>query len=144
MRDAYPHFERITTRWKDNDVYGHLNNVEYFSLFDTAINAFLIRQGGLDIHRGPAIGLCAESHCRYLRPLAFPDVVETGLRVAHLGRSSVKYELGLFREGEAERAAEGWFVHVFVDRGTHRPVELPASIRAALKTLQMCSRELID
>ena len=96
-RSDYPHVQRITTRWKDNDVYGHVNNVEYYSYFDTVINAWLIREGGLDIHAGATIGVCAESHCRFLDSLAFPDAVDAGLRVAHLGRSSVRYEIGLFR-----------------------------------------------
>jgi acyl-CoA thioester hydrolase len=134
-RSDYPHVQRITTRWKDNDVYGHVNNVEYYSYFDTVINAWLIREGGLDIHAGEAIGVCAESHCRFLDSLAFPDAVDAGLRVAHLGRSSVRYEIGLFREGSEAAAAEGWFVHVFVDRSTRRPSALPAPLRAALEKL---------
>ncbi|MFP5304342.1 MAG: acyl-CoA thioesterase [Gammaproteobacteria bacterium] len=134
-RRDYPHIQRITTRWKDNDVYGHVNNVEYYSYFDTVINAYLIRDGGLDIHAGEAIGVCAESHCRFLDSLAFPDAVDAGLRVAHLGRSSVRYEIGLFREGSEAAAAEGWFVHVFVDRATRRPSALPAPLRAALEKL---------
>lgn len=138
---AYPHRERLSTRWKDNDVYGHINNVEYFSFFDTTINAFLIRHGGLDIHAGAVIGVCAESHCRYLRALAFPDTLEAGLRVAHLGRSSVRYEIGLFREGEEAPAAEGWFVHVFVDRATRRPCELPETLRSALASLTVPAAE---
>lgn len=137
----YPYCEQLTTRWKDNDVYGHINNVEYFSFFDTAINAYLIRQGGLDIHAGAVIGVCAESHCRYLRPLAFPDPLEAGLRVVHLGRSSVRYEIGLFREGEEAPAAEGWFVHVFVDRATRRPCELPEKLRSALASLAVAATE---
>lgn len=134
-RVDYPHFQAITTRWKDNDLYGHVNNVEYYSYFDSVINAYLIRAGGLDIHAGPVIGVCAESHCKYLDSLAFPDSVDAGLRVAHLGRSSVRYEIGLFRAGSDHPAAEGWFVHVFVDRATRRPTELPAPLRAALERL---------
>jgi acyl-CoA thioester hydrolase len=134
-RDAYPHFQPITTRWKDNDLYGHVNNVEYYSYFDSVINAYLIRAGGLDIHGGAVIGVCAESHCKYLDSLAFPDTVDAGLRVARIGRSSVRYEIGLFRAGSAAPAADGWFVHVFVDRATRRPVELPAPLRAALERL---------
>jgi acyl-CoA thioester hydrolase len=134
-RAEYPHFQPITTRWKDNDVYGHVNNVEYFSFFDTVINAFLIRDGGLDIHAGAIIGVCAESHCRFLRSLAFPDTVDAGLRVAHLGRTSVRYEIGLFASGEEEPAAEGWFVHVFVGRERRRPEAIPERLRAALATL---------
>jgi len=134
-RAAYPHVERITTRWHDNDVYGHVNNVDYYAFFDTVINAWLIREGGLDIHRGPVIGLCAESHCRFLAPLAFPDPVDAGLRVGHLGRSSVRYEIGLFAGDREAPAAEGWFVHVFVDREGRRAVGIPAGVRAALERL---------
>jgi acyl-CoA thioester hydrolase len=134
-RQHYPHFQVITTRWKDNDVYGHVNNVEYYSYFDTVINAFLIRQGGLDIHSGAIVGLCAESHCRFLRSLAFPDAVDAGLRVSKLGRSSVRYEIGLFAAGESEPAAEGWFVHVFVGRDNRRPEAIPDRLREALSQL---------
>ncbi|HWH93977.1 MAG TPA: thioesterase family protein [Baekduia sp.] len=133
--DAYPHRMTIPTRWKDNDVYGHVNNVEYYAFFDTIINEYLIRAGGLDILRGPAIGLCAESHCAFAAALGFPEPVEAGLRVAHLGRSSVKYEIGLFGDGGATAAAQGWFVHVFVDRESRRPVAIPGAIRAALSRL---------
>ena len=136
-RAAYPHFQRISTRWKDNDVYGHVNNVEYYSYFDTVINSYLIRSGGLDIHAGASIGLCAESHCRFLDALAFPDAVDAGLRVAKLGNSSVRYEIGLFREGTEAPAAEGWFVHVFVDRATRKPAPIPAQLRAVLARLQV-------
>jgi acyl-CoA thioester hydrolase len=132
--DAYPHVLEIPTRWKDNDVYGHVNNVEYYSYFDTVINRWLITEGGLDIHEGDVIGLCVESHCAFRAALSFPDVVRAGLRVAHLGRSSVRYEIGLFGAG-GEPAAEGWFVHVFVDRGERRPHDIPASVRAALERL---------
>jgi acyl-CoA thioester hydrolase len=134
--DAYPHALEIQTRWKDNDVYGHVNNVEYYSYFDTVINEYLIRAGGLDIHSGPVIGLCVESHCSFAAALAFPGVVRAGLRVAKLGNSSVRYEIGLFGEGAGEPAAEGWFVHVFVDRDTRRPAPIPESVRAALERLR--------
>lgn len=134
-RDGYRWFHRISTRWKDNDVYGHVNNVEYYSYFDSAINTYLIREAGLDIHQGAVIGLCAESHCRFLDALAFPDAVDAGLRVLHLGRSSVRYGIGLFREGSDTLAADGWFVHVFVDRASRRPVPLPEPMRAALAAL---------
>jgi acyl-CoA thioester hydrolase len=134
-RSDFPHVRPISTRWKDNDVYGHVNNVEYYSFFDTVINAWLIDEGGLDIHGGDVIGVCAESHCAYLAPLAFPQTVDAGLRVGRLGRSSVRYELALFGEGD-EPAATGWFVHVFVDRDSRRPVdELPARLRDALQRL---------
>ena len=131
----YPHVRPIPTRWKDNDVYGHVNNVEYCAFFDTVINAWLIEEGGLDIHRGAVIGLCAESHCAFHAPLAFPETVEATLRVGHLGRSSVRYEIGLFAAGRDDPAATGWFVHVFVDREARRAVEIPAPLRAALERL---------
>ena len=133
--DGYPHVREITTRWKDNDVYGHVNNVEYYSYFDTVINAWLVAEGGLDIHRGPVIGLCAESHCEFRAALAFPDTVLAALRVGHLGRSSVRYEIGLFREDDGEPAATGWFVHVFVDREARRAVTIPPQLRGALERL---------
>jgi acyl-CoA thioester hydrolase len=134
-RADYRHFLSIPTRWKDNDVYGHVNNVEYYSYFDTVINTWLITEGGLDIHRGAAIGLCAESHCRFLREIAFPGSVDAGLRVEKLGNSSVRYGIGLFRAGEDEPAAEGWFVHVFVDRDSRRSTPVSERIRAALQPL---------
>jgi acyl-CoA thioester hydrolase len=135
-RERYRHFLSIQTRFLDNDAYGHLNNVVYYSLFDTVINRYLVEYGGLDVAAGPVIGLCVESHCRFDRPTAFPDVLEAGLRVAHLGRSSVRYEVGVFARGEEEASAHGWFVHVFVDRATRRPAPLPATIRGALEKLR--------
>ena len=134
-RASYPYMQRITTRWMDNDVYGHVNNVVYYSYFDTVINTWLIQHAGLDIHAGAQIGLCAESHCRFLAPLAFPDVVEAGLRVETLGRSSVRYGIGLFTEGDAAPAAEGWFVHVFVDRATRKSAPIGEATRTALQAL---------
>lgn len=131
-RREFAHFLPIPTRWMDNDVYGHVNNVVYYSYFDTVINQYLIASGGLDIHRGEVIGLCVESHCRYDQALSFPDVIDAGLRVSRLGNSSVRYEIGLFRQGTDAPAASGWFVHVFVDRQTRRPAPIPESIRAAL------------
>jgi acyl-CoA thioester hydrolase len=119
----------------DNDVYGHVNNVQYYSYFDTVINRWLIAEGGLDIHGGEVIGVCAESHCAYHAPLGFPDVVCAALRVGELRRSSVRYEIALFRGEEDEPAATGWFVHVFVDRARRRPVEIPAALRTALERL---------
>ena len=136
-RSAYPHTLAIPTRWHDNDVYGHVNNVEFYSYFDTVINRWLITQGGLDVHDGAVVGLCAESHCAFKAPLTFPDVVRAGLRVTHLGRSSVRYEIGLFREDDPEPAAEGWFVHVFVDRADRRPRAIPDALRAALTRLEV-------
>ena len=135
QRTAYPYFRRIPTRWMDNDVYGHVNNVVYYSYFDTVVNAFLVHEGGLDIESGTVIGLCVESQCRYRSPVAFPDQLDAGLRVAKIGRSSVRYEVAIFRIGERSAAAQGHFVHVFVDRVTRRPVDLPARMRNALTRL---------
>jgi acyl-CoA thioester hydrolase len=135
-RDAYKAFRPITTRWMDNDVYGHVNNVVYYSWFDTAVNATLIEQGVLDIHGGSTIGLVIETQCNYFAPLAFPQTIEAGIRVAKLGTSSVRYEVGLFAQGEPLTAAKGHFVHVYVDRDTRRPVPLPAPLKAFLETLQ--------
>jgi acyl-CoA thioester hydrolase len=132
-RRSFPHFSVITLRWKDNDVYGHVNNVEYYSFFDTVINDFLIRVGGLDIHDGDVIGLCVDSQCTFKEPLEFPGTVDAGLRVGKLGNSSVRYEIGLFREGSDTPAATGRFVHVFVGRDDRRPVPVPDRIRAALE-----------
>jgi acyl-CoA thioester hydrolase len=128
----------IPTRWYDNDVYGHVNNVQYYAFFDTIINEYLITAGGLDIINGPAIGLCAESQCAFTAALVFPEPVHAGLRVGHLGTSSVKYEIGLFGGGEEPTipAATGWFVHVFVDRETRRPVPIPDPIRGALEAIE--------
>jgi len=135
-RERYPHHLEIPTRWNDNDVYGHVNNVEYYAFFDTVINAWLIAEGGLDIHSGDVIGLCAESHCSYAAALSFPEAVTAGLRVGHLGRRSVRYEIGLFRPRVEEPAATGWFVHVFVDRESRSAVAIPPRVRAALERLE--------
>jgi acyl-CoA thioester hydrolase len=134
-RDAFRHFQRIPTRWMDNDAYAHVNNVVYYAWFDTVVNEHLIREGGLDIAHSPAIGLVVETHCRFFAPLAFPDAVDAGMAVTRLGRSSVAYAIGLFREGDDAAAAAGRFVHVWVDRATRRPVDIPARIRAALASL---------
>ena len=134
-RSAYRVFRPITTRWADNDVYGHVNNVVYYSWFDTAVNAYLIEQGVLDIHEGETIGLVIETHCNYFASLAFPQTVEAGIRVARLGGSSVRYEVGLFAQGEPLTAAAGHFVHVYVGRETRRPVPLPGPLRIALEAL---------
>jgi acyl-CoA thioester hydrolase len=134
-RSAYRLFLPIPTRWMDNDVYGHVNNVVYYSYFDTAVNAYLVAEGGLDFASGPVIGLCVESRCQYLASVAFPDALEAGLRVAHLGRSSARYEVGIFRVGATKAAAQGHFVHVFVDRSTREPTEVPQEVRAALERL---------
>lgn len=136
-RNEYRHFLSIGTRWRDNDIYGHVNNIEYYSYFDTAINTYLITFGELDIHSGTLIGVCAESHCKFVAELSFPEIVEAGLRVEHLGTSSVRYGIGLFRKGDVSAAAEGWFVHVFVDRSNRRPSPLTPALRAALETLHV-------
>ena len=136
-RSAYRRFSTITTRWMDNDAYGHVNNVVYYSWFDTAVNGYLIEAGALDIHAGEVIGLVIETRCNYFAPLAFPQAVEAGLRVAHLGRSSVRYEVGLFAQRQPVSAAGGHFVHVYVDRATRRPAELPAALLAALQPLHV-------
>ncbi|ODU61539.1 MAG: thioesterase [Comamonadaceae bacterium SCN 68-20] len=135
-RSAFRAFKAIGTRWMDNDVYGHVNNVVYYSWFDTAVNAHLIEQGALDIHGGQTIGLVIETQCNYFAPLAFPQVVDAGIRVAHVGTSSVRYELGLFAADEPLSAASGHFVHVYVDRATRRPVALPQRLREVLQALQ--------
>jgi len=135
-RSAYKVFRTIGTRWMDNDVYGHVNNVVYYSWFDTAVNGYLVEQGVLDIHAGDTIGLVIETQCNYFAPIAFPQQVDAGLRVARMGESSVRYEVGLFPAGAAETAARGHFVHVYVDRGARRPVPLPQRLRSVLEGLQ--------
>jgi len=120
----------------DNDAYGHVNNVIYYSWFDTAVNAHLIEQGVLDIHQGETIGLVIETQCNYFAPLAFPQTIEAGIRVAKLGASSVRYEVGLFALGEPLTAAKGHFVHVYVDSATRRPVPLPAPLKSVLEQLK--------
>ena len=134
-RSAYRVFRDIPTRWMDNDVYGHVNNVVYYSWFDTAVNAYLVEQGVLDFHKGTTIGLVIETQCNYFAPLAFPETVQAGIRVARLGGSSVRYEIGLFAAGADTCAAKGHFVHVYVDRETRRPVALPALFKSVLETL---------
>lgn len=134
-RDSYRTFQTIQTRWMDNDAYGHMNNVVHYSLFDTAVNAFLIQSGVLDIGKSQQIGMVVETGCRYFSEMAFPDVVTAGIRVAKLGSSSVRYEVGLFRNDEQQAAAEGFFVHVYVDRDSHKPMPLNAPLRAALEAI---------
>ena len=134
-RQRYRHFRSLPTRWMDNDVYGHVNNVVHYSFFDTVVNQYLIEQGALDIATSPVIGLVVETHCNYFRPIAFPDIVHAGLRVAQIGSSSVRYEIGLFRNDEPDSAAQGHFVHVYVDRATQRPAPLPPGLRQALAPL---------
>ncbi|MFM2445631.1 MAG: hypothetical protein RI936_78 [Pseudomonadota bacterium] len=135
-RANYHHFLDIPTRWADNDAYGHVNNVVYYAWFDTVVNEYLITSGVLDIATGPVIGLVVETQCRYFTELAFPQTVTAALRVAHLGNSSVRYEIGVFGPGAPSAAAQGHFVHVYVDRATRRPAPLPAPLRAALERIQ--------
>lgn len=131
-RAAYRAFHEITTRWHDNDIYGHMNNVVHYALFDTAVNGWLIGQGALDIHGGDQIGLVVKTGCRYHAEMAFPDIVTAGIRVARLGTSSVRYEVGLFRNDADTAAAEGFFIHVYVDRQTRKPIPLNAKLRDTL------------
>ncbi|MES2786780.1 MAG: thioesterase family protein [Pseudomonadota bacterium] len=135
-RSAYRVFRTIGTRWMDNDAYGHVNNVVYYSWFDTAVNAHLIEQGALDIQHGATIGLVIETQCNYFAALEFPNPVEAGLRVSHVGKSSVRYEVGIFAAGEQLTAAKGHFIHVYVDRTTRRPTELPDRLRQVLGALR--------
>ncbi|MEM9706201.1 MAG: thioesterase family protein [Pseudomonadota bacterium] len=133
-RAEYPYLLEIPTRWSDNDVYGHVNNVVYYSFFDTLVNQFLIKNSVLDINDGDLIGLVVETNCQYFAPVAFPKTIVGGLRTAHIGNSSVRYEIGVF-DGGNEAIAEGFFVHVYVDRQTRKPTPLPAPLRATLETI---------
>jgi acyl-CoA thioester hydrolase len=135
-RAGYHAFRTIGTRWMDNDAYGHVNNVVYYSWFDTVVNAYLMERGVLDIEKGQTIGLVIETQCNYFAPLAFPQTVEAGLRVARIGTSSVRYEVGLFASGEPLTAAKGHFIHVYVDRASRRPAPLPAALQKVLQELQ--------
>ncbi len=137
QRRDYAQFRDIATRWMDNDAYGHVNNTVYYSFFDTVVNATLIEAGALDIEKGAVIGLVVETHCNYFAPLAFPQTLHAGLRVAHIGTSSVRYEIGLFAEAENSCAAHGHFVHVYVDRVNRRPVSLPQSLITCLEKLKL-------
>jgi acyl-CoA thioester hydrolase len=134
-RSTYRHFSSITSRWSDNDAYGHINNVIYYSYFDSVVNRYLIESDVLDVALSPVIGLVVETHCNYFSPLSFPQTVEAGLRVSHIGSSSVRYEIGLFAAGERFAAACGHFVHVYVDRGTRRPTALPTRLHQTLQGL---------
>ncbi len=138
-RDRYRYFASLQTRWADNDIYGHVNNVTYYAYFDTVINNYLIEKGGLDINAGDIVGFAVETMCRFFRPVAYPDELEAGLRVARLGTSSVRYEVGIFRRGDKDAAAAGHFIHVFVDRRDNRPTPLPGRIRKALEKIQVPS-----
>jgi acyl-CoA thioester hydrolase len=134
-RSAYKHFLPLQTRWADNDIYGHVNNVAYYGFFDTIVNEYLISAGALDIQHGGVIGLVVETGCKYFAPLEFPQKLEGALRVAKIGNSSVRYELAIFKDGAETPAAEGHFVHVYVDRKTRRPAPLPAAFRNALEKI---------
>lgn len=134
-RDAFAHFMPLATRWMDNDVYGHVNNVQYYSYFDTAVNHYLIKSGWLDIHGGEVVGLVVETRCSYAASIAFPDELDIGLRVEKIGSSSVRYGIAIFRRGEDLAAAEGHFVHVYVDRESNTPVRVPTALREVLAPL---------
>lgn len=135
-RDDFPHKEQITTRWHDNDVYGHVNNVVFYSWFDTAVNGYLLQQGVIDFKHGSVVGLVVETQCTYFKPAAFPDKITAGVAVARIGNSSVRYEVGIFKGDEAEACAAGYFVHVYVDAASHKPVSVPDDLRIALKKIQ--------
>lgn len=132
---AFPHVTEITTRWMDNDVYGHVNNAVYYSFFDTTVSGYLLQSGAVDFANSTIIGLAVESKCSYFAPIAFPDRVRGGLRVGHLGTSSVRYEIGIFRNNEESASAQGYFVHVYIDRATNKPVPLTEKLKAALTPL---------
>jgi acyl-CoA thioester hydrolase len=134
-RAGFPHLAAITTRWMDNDVYGHVNNVVYYSFFDTVVNGYLVTQGALDIAKSDVIGLVVETQCNYFKPLAFPDRVSAGLRVAHIGNSSARYEIALFHNDDNDAAAQGHFVHVYVERASNKPAALPARLKSTLEML---------
>lgn len=135
LRAAYAHFHTLQTRWMDNDVYGHVNNVVYYSWFDTAVNHFLVAKQALAIPNGDVIGLVIETQCNYFAPVSFPDTVHVGIRVASIGNSSVRYEVGIFREQEEQAAAQGHFIHVYVDAAARRPVQVPVPMRAVLQEI---------
>ena len=136
LRSAFRAWRAIGTRWADNDAYGHVNNVVYYAWFDTAVNAYLIEQGALDIQAGAVIGLAVETQCNYFSPLAFPQTVDLGLRVEHVGQSSVRYGLAVFAQGQDSAAAQGHFVHVYVDAANRKPTPLPAQLLQALAPLR--------
>lgn len=137
VRADYRHFLSIPTRWMDNDVYGHVNNVEYYSYFDTVVNHYMMARGGLDYLNGTCVGFVVETQCSYKRPIAFPDVVEAGIRVARIGTSSVTYEVGLFIEGQDAIRAFGHFVHVYVDKASGKPVPIPKQARVAMDAIRV-------
>jgi len=135
-RTYYKHFLPITTRWHDNDIYGHVNNVVYYAYFDTVINTFLIRHGGLNIQKAATIGVCVSSSCQFKKSLSFPDEIEGGLTVSKIGNTSVKYEVGIFKKGSQDPAAFGDFIHVFVNRENQTPVPIPSELKSALQSIQ--------
>lgn len=134
-REHYRHYLQIPTRWRDNDVYHHVNNVIYYEFFDTVINGYLMDIGGLDFSSGDSVGFAVETHCQFLKPIRFPEVVEAGLRVGKLGNSSVRYEIGIFKADEPDPAAVGYFVHVFVDRQVNQPTRITGVLRQAMEAL---------
>jgi len=136
-RERYKVSRRIHSRWRDNDVYHHINNVIYYEFFDTVINGYLMEAGGLDFSGGESVGFAVETHCQFLKPIQFPEAVDACLRVGVLGNSSVRYELGIFKAGDEEPAAVGYFVHVFVDRLTRQPVRIEGKLRAAMEALRL-------
>lgn len=132
----FPHKQSITTRWRDNDVYGHVNNVVYYSWFDTAVNGYLLEQKVLDFKKGEIVGLVVETQCNYFKPVAFPDKITAGVAVSKIGNSSVRYKVGIFKDDETDACAAGHFVHVYVDAASHTPVSIPDSLRAVLEKIQ--------
>lgn len=140
-RSTYGYFLELQSRWMDNDLYGHVNNVTYYSYFDTVVNYFLIEKGGLDIHNAPVIGVVVESQCNYAQPVAYPDMINCGLRIGRMGNSSVRYEVGIFKNDEDTASAAGHFIHVFVDRATNKPVPIPDAIKDAFTTIMKADAE---
>ncbi|MPR12354.1 acyl-CoA thioesterase [Microvirga tunisiensis] len=138
-RDAYRQFVEITTRWSDNDAYGHVNNVVYYAWFDSAVNRILIEGGVLDVQNSSVIGLVVQSQCQYFRTISYPEIVQVGVRAGHIGNSSVRYELAVFTAGNADAAAQGNFVHVYVDRASNRPVPLPEPLRTLVEAMKASS-----
>jgi acyl-CoA thioester hydrolase len=138
-RTAYAYFQTMTTRWMDNDSYRHMNNTTYYSFFDTVVNQYLIENGVLDVEKGEVIGLVAETACRYFKPIGFPSKINVGLRIGHLGNSSIRYEIGLFKDGEDEASAQGHFVHVCVERERGRPTAIPEKLKSVVAPLRLAA-----
>lgn len=135
-RGAYNYFQMMTTRWMDNDSYRHMNNTTYYSFFDTIVNQYLIENGALDVEKGPVIGLVAETTCSYFRSIGFPSKINVGLRIGHLGSSSIRYEIALFKDEEVEASAQGHFVHVYVNRDSGRPIAIPEKLKSVVGPLR--------